>query len=276
MLLRELKAEKKEVRPGYFQYEPSLSLVDYNPGIHTVKVHFQKEELEVLQQRGIDVRNIPTSFPCSYAFTIPYGSETPTEDEDIKGLQHAFKERDPKHVMSRDDLERVMRNGIDRIMRLKARKMSKIQNAGKEDHVFVLPLGSSSQSTINMFAEIVAQKTKAQMIPDAFYKSRNVQHSSHVKTKDDTFVPRQNRRKINPDNWKIKNMGHGQPDFRRGFYNFQNMADPGLLQTLNGAMIILVDDNINSGTTMGDAYKELFRQGIQPASVVGVALHLYV
>lgn len=274
MLLRELKAEKREVAPGKYQYEPSLAMVTYNPGVHTVKVHFQKEELELLQNRGIDVRRIPTSFPCSYAFKIPYGSKDPTEDDDIKGLQHAFKQRDPNHVMSEEDLEKVMRAGVDRVMKAKMRKMAGLQNAAKEDRVFVVPLGSSSQHVIDMFAHVVAEKTKGEIVTGAFYKSGNVKHSASIR-QGDKFIPRENVRKINQDTFQIKKMGHGQLDFRQGYYNFQNIADPEL-EKFNGATVILVDDNINSGATMGDAYKELFRQGIQPGLVVGVALHLYV
>lgn len=64
------------------------------------------------------------------------------------------------------------------------------------------------------------------------------------------------------------------PDGNLGYYRSQT-AVPEKAQQLNGANIIFVDDNVDSGFTVQDALKALYRLGIAPKQVLGLCPHSF-
>jgi hypothetical protein len=84
-------------------------------------------------------------------------------------------------------------------------------------------------------------------------------------------------KKLKAHKFEIKSAGRGQSDHHRGYYNYQQLDDKKIEQAVNlsDKIVVLVDDNVDSGATIADAAKSLYRAGITPRQIIGVAVHYF-
>lgn len=72
--------------------------------------------------------------------------------------------------------------------------------------------------------------------------------------------------------FQVKKVDRKSTSGGKWYYNIQKVI-PQRAKQLDNAYIILVDDNVDSGLTMSDAIKALYRVGIQPIDILGFCPH---
>lgn len=72
--------------------------------------------------------------------------------------------------------------------------------------------------------------------------------------------------------FQIKKVNRASTSGGQVYYNFQK-AIPARARRLEDELVVLVDDNVDSGVSMADAVKSLYRAGIQPKYILGFCPH---
>ncbi len=72
--------------------------------------------------------------------------------------------------------------------------------------------------------------------------------------------------------FQVKKVNRAATDAGRAYYKIQQVL-PEKAKQLSGMRIILVDDNIDSGLSMADAIKGLYRVGVVPTDIMGFCPH---
>lgn len=318
-------------------------------GIKYIKLPsmFQKEELDIIHQRGITPVSI---IPVFYAFLLMKTHRSNSEQYNrMLQLMDALKKRNRQHVIVNDDsYKQIHTNAVNRLLGKSSRnwlsqvpanertdlanKMLTLQKTlqqNKKD-VIVVPMASSSAAASEFANELVSHLGLHSKPLNLLIKNHWPTQSSHVRTKTG-FTPRSNtnqnwdnyrheieqrieaiddqltainrldpksevdvskvidaiddlehernhlQNKLNTHKFEIKSAGHGQSDHHRGYYNYQQLDDEKIDQavSLSNKIVVLVDDNVDSGATIADAAKSLYRAGITPRQIIGVAVHYF-
>lgn len=206
MLLSEVITTRREIEPGKFEYTPdieqSLTSDKTKMGVETLPVNFQKEERSFFKKRGIT--NIP-DIPVLYTWSYEKPSKTySTVDafEYGKGEMDAFKDRNPDHTMSKQNLEKIYKSGVHRLLNTSPGRLIgasdvvknqyrmiqqmftalKLPNhAEKRGNTIIVPLSSSS-SVIAMIAKEIQDASGLTVLNGAFKKNQWPRLSEYIRT----------------------------------------------------------------------------------------------